>query len=118
MNNAALHRSFLYAAKGIAYMLRSQRNARIHIAATVIVCALGAWLGLTATDWRWLIAAITLVWSAEAVNTAIECLCDVVSPEYHPAVGRAKDLGAGAVLICAVGALAIGLITFAPYLLR
>ena len=69
-----------------------------------------------ADDWRWLITAILMVWSAEAFNTAVEYVCDVVSPGYSEVVKHAKDIAAGAVLISAVCALAIGLITFWPYL--
>ena len=63
----------------------------------------------------WLIAAITLVWLAEAMNTAFEHLCDVVQPEFHVSVQRAKDIAAAAVLICVMGAALLGLMTLWPY---
>ena len=63
-----------------------------------------------------LIVAIALVWFAELINTAIEYVCDLVSPEHDERVKRAKDIGAGAVLICAMGAALIGVLTFWPYL--
>jgi len=108
-------RSFRYAFSGIGYMLRSQHNAWVHLAITVAVCLAGWWFGISAADWRWLIVAIVLVWVAETMNTAFEYLCDVVSPEFHVSVARAKDIAAGAVLICAGGAALIGISTFWPY---
>ena len=52
-------------------MLRSQHNAWLHLAITILVCLAGWWLGVSAADWRWLIAAIALVWVAETMNTAL-----------------------------------------------
>ena len=109
-------RSFRSAFGGVAFMLRSQHNAWLHLAITVAVCLAGWWLSISATDWRWLIVAIVLVWVAETMNTAFEYVCDVVSPEFHVSVARAKDIAAGAVLICAGGAGLIGLVTFWPYI--
>jgi diacylglycerol kinase (ATP) len=68
------------------------------------------------TDWRWLALAIVLVWFAEAMNTAFEHLCDVVSPEFHASVKTSKDIAAGAVLICATGAATLGVSIFLPYI--
>lgn len=109
-------RSFRHAFSGIGYMLRSQHNAWVHLAITVAVCLAGWWFGINAADWRWLIVAIVLVWVAETMNTAFEYVCDVVSPEFHVSVARAKDIAAGAVLICAGGAVLIGISTFWPYI--
>jgi diacylglycerol kinase (ATP) len=111
-------RSFRYAFAGVAYMLRSQHNAWLHLAITVLVCLAGWWLGLSAADWRWIVVAIALVWVAETMNTAFEYVCDVVSPEFQVSVGRAKDIAAGAVLICAGGSALIGILTFWPYIRR
>jgi diacylglycerol kinase (ATP) len=110
-------RSFRFAFEGLAFMLRTQHNAWLHLIATILVIAAGLFLQVSASDWRWLIAAITLVWLAEAMNTAFEHLCDVVQPEFHISVKRAKDIAAAAVLICAVGAAVIGALTLAPYLI-
>ena len=109
-------RSFAYAFAGIATMLRSQHNAWIHAAATVAVCALGLILGLSTAEWCWIVLAIMSVWTAEALNTAFEFLADAASPEFHPLVKHAKDVAAGAVLIAAIGAVAIALLVFAPRL--
>jgi diacylglycerol kinase (ATP) len=108
-------KSFRYAFAGFAFMLRTQHNAWLHLIATIIVVALGLALRVSADDWRWLIAAIALVWIAETVNTAFEHLCDVVSPEFHPSVKRSKDIAAAAVLVCAIASALLGAITFAPY---
>lgn len=107
--------SFRFAARGIAFMLRTQHNAWIHLAVSAVVCAAGWQLHVRSDDWRWLAAAIALVWASESTNTAFEHLCDVVSPELHPSVEKAKDIAAGAVLICACGAAILGILTLWPY---
>jgi diacylglycerol kinase (ATP) len=111
-------RSFRYAARGVAAMLRSQHNAWIHAAASVAVVGLGFAVELSRLEWCLVVLAMTVVWSAEAVNTAFEALCDVASPEFHPLVERAKDVAAGAVLLAAGGAVVVGLLVFGPHLLR
>lgn len=112
---AARLKSFAYAFAGLAFMLRTQHNAWLHLVATVVVIAAGFVLRVNADDWRWLIAAITLVWLAEAMNTAFEHLCDVVQSEFHVSVQRAKDIAAGAVLVCVIGAALLGTMTLWPY---
>jgi len=114
---AARTRSFRYAARGIVALLRSQHNAWIHGAASVAVIALGGVVGLSRLEWSLVVLAMMVVWSAEAVNTAFEALCDVASPAPHPLVERAKDIAAGAVLIAAGGAVVVGLLVFGPHLL-
>jgi diacylglycerol kinase (ATP) len=111
-----LLKSFGYAAAGIVFCLRTQRNALIHLLAAIAVIAAGVLLGVSPEDWRWLVLAISLVWFAELVNTAFEHLCDVVSPDFNSSVRAAKDVAAGAVLICSLGAAVIGILTFLPYL--
>ena len=110
-------RSVRFALRGISLMLRTQHNAWIHAAATLAVIAAGLLLGVTAAEWCWLVLAIVAVWTAEALNTALELLADVASPEFHPLVEQAKDVAAGAVLIAALGAVAIGVLVLGPYLL-
>ncbi|HEX5661638.1 MAG TPA: diacylglycerol kinase family protein [Polyangiales bacterium] len=112
---AARLRSFYFAARGIKTMLLSQHNAWVHVVATVLVIALGLTAGLTRLEWFVLTLAIMAVWMAESINTAFEFLCDVTSPEFHPLVEKAKDVAAGAVLIAAIGATAIGALVFVPY---
>ena len=108
--------SFAHAFRGVAALLATQPNARIHAAATVAVLALALALRVSSGEWLALALSIALVWSAEAVNTAIEALCDVVSPNSHPLVRRAKDVAAAAVLLAAFGAVAVGLLVFGPRL--
>lgn len=115
---AARLKSFAYAFAGLSFMLRTQHNAWLHLIATVIVVAAGFAVQVSADDWRWLIAAITLVWVAEGINTAFEHLCDVVQPEFHVSVQRAKDISASAVLVCVIGATLLGAITLWPYVNR
>ena len=107
-------RSFGYAFRGVWTMLRSQRNAWIHALATVVVLAAGLALGISVNDWKWLVLAMVSVWGAEALNTALEFLADAAKPEFHPLVKQAKDVAAGAVLIAAIGAAAIGALIFIP----
>lgn len=109
-------KSFTFAFAGIAAMLRTQHNAWIHLAATVTVVVAGFGFAIPRGEWLWLIVAIVMVWTAEALNTAIELLCDVASPEFHPLVKQAKDVAAAAVLIAALGAAAIGALIFVPHL--
>jgi diacylglycerol kinase (ATP) len=108
-------KSFAYALQGVACLVRTQPNARLHLLAAVLVCVVGWYVGLSGVEWLWIIVAITLVWSAEAFNTAIEQLADALHPEQHPGIGRAKDVAAAAVLITAAGAAVIGMLVFVPY---
>ncbi|RZL01709.1 MAG: diacylglycerol kinase family protein [Rubrivivax sp.] len=113
---AARLKSFGHAFDGIALMLKTQHNAWLHLIASCWVAGLACWCGVSASDWRCLLAAMAMVWVAEAMNTAVEFLCDVVSPQYALAVKGAKDIAAGAVLIAAVAAVGMGALTFWPYL--
>jgi diacylglycerol kinase (ATP) len=111
-------RSFKVAFRGIWTMLLTQHNAWIHLIATIGVVTAGFLLDVSSSEWCWLILAIIVVWSTEALNTALELLADVTSPEFHPLVKKAKDVAAGAVLISAIGAAAIGLIILGPYIIE
>ena len=108
-------KSFAYALRGVVHLVRTQPNARVHLLATLLVCAAGVYFGLGRMEWLWIIVAIVLVWSAEAFNTALEELADAVHPEQHPGIGRAKDAAAAAVLIAAMGAAIIGVLVFLPH---
>ncbi|TAK42591.1 MAG: diacylglycerol kinase family protein [Saprospiraceae bacterium] len=106
--------SFRYAFAGIAELVRSQPNAMIHLSAAALVIIAGLFFGLSRMEWCAVVFAITIVIAAEAVNTALEYLTDLISPNYHPLAGKAKDLAAGAVLISSVGAIVVGIIIFLP----
>lgn len=110
-------RSFRHAGAGIAVTFVLEPNAKIHAAVTVAVVLLGALLDLSRGDWCWLVVAISMVWAAECMNTALEALADATHPDEHPLVGRAKDAAAGAVLCAAIGAAAIGLLVLGGPLL-
>ncbi len=105
-----LFRSLRYAFRGLGFLVRSQPNARIHLAATVAVVALGAWLQVALTDWALLTLAITGVWAMEALNTGLEQLADRTAPEQHPLVRNAKDVAAAGVLLASLGAVVVGLL--------
>lgn len=98
-------------------LVASSANARIHLVAAALAVGLGLGLRLSPGEWLWIAAAVGGVWAAEAFNSALETLADRVSPEWDEAIGRAKDLAAGAVLIAALAAAAIGLLVFVPRLL-
>src|SRR5471032_1707754 len=111
-------RSFYHAIRGVLRMIRCQHNAWIHAAATLVVVGAGLFFRVSPADWCWIILAISIVWTAEAVNTAFEFLADAASPGFHPLVRDAKDVAAGAVLITALAAALIGAIVLLPYLAK
>ncbi len=108
-------RSFKYAIVGLIRMIRCQHNAWIHAAVTLAVIALGVLFQLSRFEWCWIVLALAIVWTAEALNTAFEFLADAASPNFHPIVKEAKDVAAGAVLVTAVAAVVIGAIVFWPH---
>lgn len=113
-----LLRSFRYAFQGAAHQLRNEANAKIQFALAVAAVVLGAWLRLNTLEWIAVVLAIALVMSMEAMNSAVEMLCNRVSAERDPQIGTVKDIAAGAVLFAAIGASLTGLIVFVPKLLH
>jgi diacylglycerol kinase (ATP) len=99
-------------------MIVSQQNAWIHAAATLVVVVSGLKFDLSVAEWCWVVLAITLVWAAEALNTALEFLTDLASPDFHPLAAKAKDIAAGGVLLTAMGSVVIGILIFGPYLMN
>ena len=99
-------------------MFKSQHNAWVHACATIGVVAAGFFFGVSGPEWCWLVLAIMAVWTAEALNTAVEFLADVASPDFHPLVKHSKDVAAGAVLISAVGSVVIGALVLGPHFLE
>ena len=106
--------SFKYAFKGIFDLFRSQPNAKIHLLAAVVVIAAGFYFSLSKTEWGIVLLTIFLVLAAEAFNTAIEYLTDLVSPEYHVLGGKTKDVAAAGVLLVAMGAVMVAVVIFLP----
>ena len=109
-------KSFGYAFKGIASLIRKEHNAWIHCTAIVLVTIAGFHFDITSTEWCIVVLCFGLVLAAEGFNTAIERLVDLVSPDFHPIAGDVKDVAAGAVLICAIAAAIVGMIVFIPYM--
>jgi diacylglycerol kinase (ATP) len=106
--------SFGFAFKGIATLIRTQENAQIHLFAVFIATILGFLLKISTSEWCFIIFAFSMVLAAEAFNTAIEFIVDLVSPNYHPLAGKAKDVAAAAVLFVAFSAAIVGMIIFLP----
>ena len=117
MRAASVVDSFRYAFAGLRYLLWTQRNAKIHTAIGVLAIVLGMLLSLDRYEWLTLTLTIAIVLAAEGVNTALEAVVDLASPNYHPLAKIAKDVGAGTVLLTAVAAVIVGLLLFLPHLL-
>jgi diacylglycerol kinase len=109
--------SFKNAFAGLAYVIRTQKNAWLHAVATIAVFLLAFWLNISATDWAILILTIGGVWTAEFINTSLEAVVDLASPQKHPLAKVGKDVGAAAVLIAAVSSIVIGILILGPPLL-
>jgi diacylglycerol kinase len=107
-------RSFKHAVSGWIYVIRTQQNAWIHLLATLCVIILAAWLQLPLRDWAVLFMAIAIVWMAEFLNTALEAVVDLASPERHPLGKVGKDVGAAAVLVAAFSAAILGVLILGP----
>ena len=107
-----LFKSFGYAIKGMFSAAKYQQNLRIHLVAILVVTASGIFLGLSAIEWSLIALCIGMVISAEVMNTAIEELVDLISPEFNKQAGRVKDLAAGAVLITAIVATVVAIYIF------
>ena len=107
-------KSFGYAFQGLFSLIRYEPNAQIHFFAAIIAIVLGFIFSITRIEWCFIIFAIGLVIAAEAFNTVIEKLVDHLFPEYHYTAKITKDIAAGAVLICAIAALIVGIVIFLP----
>jgi diacylglycerol kinase len=107
-------KSFVYAFNGIVYALKTQLSFQIECAVTLVVVLLGCYLDLNQNEWLWIAMAITLVLVLELLNTAIEVLVDLVSPQQNPKAGAIKDIASGAVLVGALFSIIVGLFIFIP----
>jgi diacylglycerol kinase (ATP) len=110
-------KSFNYAFRGLAHLIRTEPNARIHATAAVLAIAAGWWFHIAGAEWLAVCICIAMVFAAECFNTALEYLADRVTMLQDPLVGKAKDLAAGAVLITSIGAASVGLFIFLPRIL-
>ena len=113
MNVRKFFRSFRYAMEGILTAVNEQ-NFRFHLMSAIIVIIAGILTGLTTVEWSIIVLVIFLVIGAELINTAIERVVDLASPEFHPIAKQAKDIAAGAVLVFALASVIIGLLIFLP----
>jgi undecaprenol kinase len=111
-----LLRSFGFAIEGVAYILRTQRNARIELGIAIAAVALAAWLGISAVEWAVLVLTIALVVALEWINTSLELAVSLASPERHPSAKAAKDVAAACVLLGAITSIVVALLLFAPRL--
>jgi diacylglycerol kinase len=110
--------SFGYAFSGLWYVLRTQRNARVHATVAVLAIAAGFVLRISAVEFAVTFVAISAVFIAEMFNTGLEACVDLASPQLHPLAKIAKDVAAGGVLVSAMLAAVIGLCIFGPHLWR
>ena len=110
--------SFGYAFAGLRYTFRTQRNFRIHVVIALLAVAAGLLLGLTWVEWAVLAVMVVLVLGAEMANTMVEALVDLVTQEHHDLAEIAKDVGAGIVLLTAIGSVAVGALLYLPKLVR
>lgn len=109
-------RSFKYAFRGIGYILRVEQNARVHLLIALVVLAAGIQFKLSMLELAAIFFAVITVFLAEIANTALENTLDLIEPQPNDKIRLVKDMAAGAVLVAALGAAAVGLVVFWPYL--
>lgn len=109
--------SFKYAGRGLRYVMRTQKNAWIHSAVMIVVMILSFWLQLARLEWVAILLVIGMVWTAEFINTSLESIVDMTSPERHPLAQVGKDVAAAAVLFAATIAVIVGILVLGPHLL-
>lgn len=111
-------KSFTYAFQGWKVLIQNEHNARIHLVAACFAIGGGFFFHISKAEWIIIAFAIGLVFAAEAFNSAIEYLCNFVSPQYHDLIKKVKDLSALAVLFIALAAFIAGLLIFIPKILQ
>ena len=110
-------RSFKYALKGILKAIWEERNLKVHLLIAGIVICSGFYFQLSDTEWVLILLCIAMVIGLELINSAIESLVDLISPEWNPLAGKAKDIAAGAVLFVSIISLVVGILVFRKYIL-
>ena len=108
--------SFRYALRGIAVLLGTQPNARLHALATMVALLLGFLLQIDRAEWLWILLMIFVVWIAESINTSLEFLADSITTEIQPSLRDSKDVAATSVLLAASLAFLVGSIILVPKL--
>lgn len=117
INIRKMLRSFGYAFEGLLALFRYENNARFHLLVAIGVLLAGIGFDVDSKEWALIALAIGGVWAAEAFNTALEKLCDLVSPDFHPQIKTIKDLAAAGVLVVSGVALVIGVLVFGEKLM-
>jgi len=110
--------SMRFAFNGLSILWNEQHNSRVHLLATALVLILGLILSMSSVQWVLLLLLIAQVWVAEALNSAVEYLCDKVTLEHDPLIGKAKDVAAAGVLIASAISAIGGLILFVPLIVN
>jgi diacylglycerol kinase len=118
MNWIKMFKSFQYAIAGIGTLVKNENNAKFHFLATVVVIYAGFYFTISINEWVIIIFSIALVWSAEAFNSAIERICNKISPEKDPTIKTIKDMSAAGVLFLAVASAVAGGLVFIPKLFK
>ena len=108
--------SLVAALAGVVYTLRTQPNAWIELAALVVVAIVGLWFRISALEWGLLGLTVAMILALEAVNTAVEAVVDLASPQYHPLAKIAKDAAAGAMVFAVLGSIFVAAAIFGPRL--
>ncbi|MCH3943150.1 MAG: diacylglycerol kinase family protein [Atopobiaceae bacterium] len=117
-DHPTFRKSFGFAVQGLRTAIATERNIKVMLGGAVLAAVLGIVLRIDALSWAIVIACMGFVLSSELVNTAIETIVDLVSPEFHPLAGRAKDISAAAELVLCIAAGIVGLIVFGHAILR
>ncbi len=116
MRERGLVESFNAAVEGFVYVLKTERNMRVHFLSALFIILLSIYLNFSMTDVVILCTVIAFVLMTEMINTTVELVVDVVKPEYHPVARIIKDVSAGAVLIAAINAVIVGYTIFSRHL--
>lgn len=111
-------KSFVFAFQGILYVLRTQRNMRVHLVAGILVLLVATLFQVSVSEWASLLTVMALVYALEMLNTVAEAIVDMVTQEYHPLAKVAKDVAAGAVLVAAIFAVGVAVVIFLPRVLH
>ena len=104
-----------HAVDGIWDLVKHENNAKIHVISTLLVILVGLKLEFLAIEWLWISLAVACVWVAELINSALEKMVDMVSPETNPLAKKVKDYAAGAVLVMAIWAVFVFCLISLPH---
>jgi diacylglycerol kinase len=113
-----LLKAFGFAIDGIVVFFRHETNGKIQGVCAIIALALSAYYHISANEWLWILACICLVIALEMINSAIEKICNIISPDFHPTIKVIKDICAGAVLWASIFSVVIGCVIFVPKIFR